>query len=201
MLGVVTSFKDITERQHAQAELQARNRDLESLVALDVLTQLANRRHFEEVLNTEWLRAAREKSALAVIMCNVDNFQRYNDHHGQAAGDNVIKQVAAAIRGQARRPADVVARYSDADFGVILPGTPVEGAVHVAERIRTSVEKLAIAHQGHGLVTLSLGVAGDRPAHATVPATMVQHASQALARAKQDGRNRSRVGGKDESTT
>ena len=158
----------------------------------DPLTGLANRRSFDEVLETEWARAARTKQPLAVIMADIDRFKAHNDTYGHQAGDECIRQVAAVLNQTVRRPADVVARYGGEEFGVVLPGVDPSGALAVAERMRLAVQALKLAHvanvTGHA-VTISLGVAVVVPDTRVSSAVLVRAADEALYRAKAVGRN------------
>ncbi|OLP17095.1 hypothetical protein BST81_17210 [Leptolyngbya sp. 'hensonii'] len=166
---------------------------LHLLATLDGLTQLANRRRFNEYLQQEWRRGAREQTHLSLILCDIDFFKGYNDSYGHQAGDECLKQVALAISQATRRPADLVARYGGEEFAVILPNTSVEGALYVAEEIRIKVKALGIQHDTSSVdrsITLSLGVAGIVPHHDTSPVTLITAADQALYRAKLEGRDR-----------
>ncbi len=174
-------------------QLEKANQELQSLASLDSLTQVANRRRFDEHLNQEWRRMAREKAPLSLILCDVDFFKTYNDTYGHQAGDECLQQVATAIKSAIKRPADFVARYGGEEFVVILPLTGAKGAVHVAEQIRAAVKAAEIAHANSQVgkyVTLSLGVASTVPDHTSSPATLIAAADQALYQAKAQGRDR-----------
>ena len=193
--GGVLQFKDITERKRHEKALIEANRELNRLSSIDALTQIANRRAFDEAVAREWLRMRREKRPMSLIMCDVDFFKRYNDHYGHPAGDVCLKAVAGCIQRCARRPGDLVARFGGEEFVVILPDTPSSGAVHVAEAIRMAVESEALAHVGSsvaGVVTVSVGTATKLPAASTTvdPNRLVAEADEALYRAKSAGRNR-----------
>lgn len=182
-----------TKLHELNHQLQKANLELQSLASLDSLTQVANRRSFEECLNQEWRRMAREKAPLSLILCDVDFFKTYNDTYGHQAGDICLQQVAKVIKSAVKRPADLVARYGGEEFVVILPHTRAEGAVYVAEQIRAAVKALKIAHTNSQIgkyVTLSLGVASSVPSHKSSPATLIAAADQALYQAKAQGRDR-----------
>ncbi|MBW4692017.1 MAG: diguanylate cyclase [Lyngbya sp. HA4199-MV5] len=177
-------------------QLELENRTLQHLATSDTLTKIANRHHFDQYLDYEWHRSARTQSSLALILCDVDFFKRFNDHYGHQAGDNCLMLVAAAIKGAVKRPADLVARYGGEEFVVILPDTDVKGAVEVAERIRAQVKALAISHAQSTVaqtVSLSLGVVSTIPHSQGAAATLIATADQALYRAKAEGRDRSVV--------
>ena len=174
------------------AELEAANRQLATLSTTDSLTQLANRRKFDEVWQTEWQRATRQGTPLAVIMLDVDFFKRYNDHYGHQAGDACLQQVASILSGGMHRAGELVARYGGEEFVLVLPGADRADACASAERIRAAVQAAAIAHADSPLgpvVTVSVGVAADTPRMGTHPEHLLRAADAALYRAKAQGRN------------
>jgi len=181
-------------------KLQEANLELQRLASSDGLTQVANRRYFDEYINQEWQRLAREQSSLSLILCDIDFFKKYNDTYGHQAGDRCLQQVAQAISRVIKRPADLVARYGGEEFAIILPHTEIEGASHVAELIRLEVKTLEIPHpnylrkaetmEARQYVTLSLGVASAVPHHTLSPARLIFSADHALYRAKAEGRDR-----------
>lgn len=181
-------------------KLDAANRELTRLSAVDGLTGIANRRQFDEALSREWRRCMREREPLALLMCDVDFFKQYNDRYGHQAGDECLKQLAATLRGKLRRPADVVARYGGEEFAAILPDTGVDGAALVAEGMRAAVQALGLAHEASaaGRVTVSIGVAVRVPQQPAELAAFVGAADAALYAAKRRGRNRVAAAG-DES--
>ena len=192
LLGIVEGFKDITERKKVEAALHKANHELRRLAIMDGLTQVANRRRFDECLNTEWRRMRREKTPLSLIMCDIDFFKLYNDNYGHQEGDDCLRAVAQAIDESLKRPADMVARYGGEEFGVILPNTHADGAFHVAETIRKAVVGLKIPHEKSRVddyVSLSLGVSCVIPSAGTSPETLVGTADKALYLAKNQGRN------------
>ncbi|MGB3404141.1 MAG: AAA-like domain-containing protein [Microcoleaceae cyanobacterium] len=165
---------------------------------IDDLTEIISRYSFDYCLQREWRRAAREQQNLSLIFGDVDFFQLYNDLYGQLAGDRCLQKIAQVIQNSTLRPADVVARYRDEEFVVALPGTGIEGAIHVAERIREQVIELAIPHSGSPVrppvVTISLGVASTVPQGRQDTASLVEAANHALNEAKVQGRNRVTLG-------
>lgn len=193
LVGVLENFRDITERKEAESALQAANDELQRLATLDGLTDIANRRALDERLDNEWRRITREKGELALIICDVDYFKKYNDTYGHQEGDECLKSVARALEASMRRPADFVARYGGEEFAAILPNTDLEGAACVAENIRRAVMELEIEHNDSPtapVVTLSLGVASAHPAAGHLPEILLTTADQALYLAKESGRNR-----------
>jgi diguanylate cyclase (GGDEF)-like protein len=169
---------------------------LERLSFLDGLTEVANRRRFDEYLQVEWRRAQRAGSPLSVILVDLDSFKSFNDRYGHEAGDEILRRIARTLDQTVNRPADLVARYGGEEFVVVLPGTDADGARLLAERLRTTVEGLEVVHEGSGTslrVTISLGVATVVPRRDGSPESVVVAADRALYQAKRDGRNRVRV--------
>ncbi len=140
------------------------NGALEAMLRTDVLTRLYNRRAFEVAMETEWRRSRREQIAVSLVMIDIDMFKAFNDRYGHPAGDECLRQVAAALGDQTRRPGDLAARLGGEEFVILLPNTEEAGAAMVAERVRACVEALGLAHAGspRGHVTISVGVATSR---------------------------------------
>lgn len=175
-----------------QKQLLAANQRLETLAYLDNLTQIPNRRHFDKTLAHEWKRLIRNPNPLALILCDIDYFKRYNDHYGHPAGDHCLKLVATAIAHSLQRPTDTVARYGGEEFVILLPNTNLEGALVIAERIRQVISQLQIPHTASEVatnVTVSLGVASCIPRLDLPCAELITAADQALYQAKAQGRN------------
>lgn len=174
-------------------QLEIVNRELGRLASIDSLTQLANRRCFDQHLQREWDRLAREQAPLSLILLDIDFFKSYNDTYGHQQGDECLKQVAHLIGQMIRRPADLAARYGGEEFAVILPNTSLVGAIHVAESIQAAVKAATILHLGsepYQQVTLSGGVACQVPSPKDSISRLIEMADQALYRAKLQGRNR-----------
>jgi len=181
-------------REHARnAELSNAVDLLAKLSAEDALTQIANRREFERRLGIEWSRARRDRQPLALIMVDVDCFKNFNDHYGHPAGDACLQQIATALRGIVRRPADLVARFGGEEFVALLPATSLEDATEVAEHMRQAVINLQIPHATSRVapgVTASFGVAVIHPSMREDLSELVAAADAALYDAKEHGRNR-----------
>jgi diguanylate cyclase (GGDEF)-like protein len=173
------------------AQLEDANRKLAILSATDGLTGLANRRHFDEVLRSEWARAARNGQPLAVIMLDVDFFKKYNDRYGHQSGDDCLVQVGHALREVARRASDLTARYGGEEFSIVLPNTGAGEARQIGEALRRAIEQLAIPHDrsSAGQVTISVGIAIHSEQGAADPDALMRLADAALYRAKDAGRN------------
>lgn len=174
-------------------QLEQANQELQQLASSDSLTQLANRRRFDEYLDQEWKRMIRDKTPLSLVLCDIDAFKAYNDTYGHQAGDHCLQLIARAISLAANRPADLVARYGGEEFVVVLPNTEDEGALQVAEKIQSNVRALDIIHANSpvsDIVTLSLGVASTIPSDGSSPEMLIGAADRALYQAKTEGPNR-----------
>jgi len=172
--------------------LQKANQELQNLVHIDGLTQIANRRQFDTCFDKEWRRLAREQAPLALILCDVDYFKKYNDCYGHIAGDICLRHIAKALMRAVTRPADLVARYGGEEFGIILPNTNTEGAIRVAERIQAEVKQLQILHsqsEVSAYITMSLGISSQIPHQEISTEKSIAAADRALYLAKQQGRN------------
>lgn len=180
------------ELQKAKEAAELAYQELQRLANLDSLTQVANRRRFDQHLNQEWQRLAREQAPLSLILCDIDYFKRYNDFYGHPAGDTCLTQIAQAVSHVVKRPADLVARYGGEEFAIILPNTTAEGADQIAELIWLEVKRLNLPHAQSDVsnyVTLSLGIATLVPKHDSQIQSLIDAADKALYSAKQQGRN------------
>jgi diguanylate cyclase (GGDEF)-like protein len=161
----------------------------------DGLTGIANRRHFDDTLAHEWMRAQRDGSELSLLLIDIDHFKSYNDQHGHPEGDRCLQQVAQTLQASLRRPADRVARYGGEEFVVLLPQTSPDGATEVAQKLLQAVDALQLPHHsppgggGPRQVTVSIGVAGGPVPVQGDPAERVRQADQALYQAKHLGRH------------
>jgi diguanylate cyclase (GGDEF)-like protein len=168
------------------------NRATQRQALSDALTGLANRRCFNETIEREFLRAARNGRPLSLIMVDVDLFKTFNDQYGHLAGDACLRAISAAIQGVLRRPGDMAARYGGEEFAILLPETDIAGAARIADDMQAAIRKLAIRHEAGplGIVTLSAGVASRCPEHLTAtPVWLIEAADAALYEAKALGRN------------
>jgi len=198
-IGFRGILRDISERKRARIalekanqQLEAANKELEQLACMDGLTQIPNRRFFNEYLEKEWQRLAREQDSFALILSDIDHFKQYNDTYGHLAGDDCLKKIAQGISNCLRRPADRVSRYGGEEFVIVLPHTDLDGAVSVAESIQAEIAQLKIPHEqstAGQYVTLSLGVSCTVPDNKQRPQALVKTADQALYQAKESGRN------------
>jgi diguanylate cyclase (GGDEF)-like protein/PAS domain S-box-containing protein len=189
---IVGTLNDISKYKQVQVALKKANAELLRLAALDDLTQIANRRRFDNRLGQEWRRAQRDRRHLGLIICDIDNFKNYNDAYGHLQGDQALHSVAQAVNNALKRPMDLVARLGGEEFAILLPSTDITGAQRVAREVREAVDALRIPHktsQSSDHITLSFGVAAMVPS-ADLPAkVLIETADRALYRAKDQGRN------------
>jgi diguanylate cyclase (GGDEF)-like protein len=179
-----------------QLRAESRNQRLTQLIGIDALTGVANRRSFDEGLERLWKQAFAEHRPLALIMIDVDHFKRFNDHYGHQAGDICLQKVASTVQ-DCVRSGDIVARYGGEEFAVIVPEASPPRALTVAERILDGVRALQLRHEGLGadrIVTVSLGVASLIPRDSDGMRSLVELADHFLYAAKNEGRNRLKVG-------
>jgi diguanylate cyclase (GGDEF)-like protein len=183
--------------------LETANARLHQLSMIDGLTQVANRRRFDESLHEEWRRAQRASGDritdrhgtahehMALLLIDIDYFKQYNDHYGHLAGDACLQEVAQLISDGIRRSGDLVARYGGEEFAVLLPATPLAGAFGVAERIRQAIWRRALPHEASpfGRVTICIGVADTQGTGCAGETDLIRLADAALYAAKKNGRN------------
>lgn len=192
VLRMVGTLSDISKYKQVELALQKANEELQRLAALDDLTEIANRRRFDDRLNQEWRRARRDGKHLALVICDIDFFKNYNDTYGHLKGDDTLHAVAQTIHATLKRPMDLVARYGGEEFAAILPNTDINGAMRVAQEFKAAVDALQIQHNASAVsdhVTLSFGVASVVPSSDRNPKTLVEAADKALYKAKSAGRN------------
>lgn len=169
--------------------LAAQVGELQKLSSTDGLTGVHNHRHFQERLRDEFRRAQRYDDALSLILLDLDHFKQVNDQYGHAAGDGVLREVAAALQ-RGVRETDLVARYGGEEFAVLLPRTHLTGALTVAERVRRELRALRLGAEGTLRVTASLGVSSFPHRSVLTPEQLLLTADEALYRAKHEGRDR-----------
>ena len=209
-------IEDITERKQASdalhlahdelenqvvkrtEELMLVNEELQRISFLDGMTNIANRRCFDEFIEKEWQRVKQNNSSLALIIIDVDFFKDYNDTYGHVAGDECLKMIAGILKASTQQTKDLVARYGGEEFIVVLPDTDISDTAIVGEALRVNVERLAIKHKKSPIsdhVTISVGVAVVRAADNITPMDIIAAADQALYQAKKRGRNRIEMAG------
>ncbi len=184
--------KIVRARVRTHLTLKAQSDLLRGMAYKDGLTGVYNRRHFDERFAAEWARVARNGTMLSVILLDVDFFKRYNDHYGHQAGDECLRCVAATLKAGLKRPGDLIARYGGEEFVCLLPETPLNGALHLADALRTQVAAQQIAHAESSVapvVTVSLGVSCARGDGAVSAGVLLLAADAQLYQAKSNGRN------------
>lgn len=185
----------VRQRERLERELVDANRRLTALSEMDALTELPNRRKFDEVLSREIHRSGVRRPTLALIMIDVDHFKSYNDLYGHIDGDECLRTVAETLRGSLQRAGDIVSRYGGEEFAAVLSDTDEAGGIAVAGRMLEAVRALKLPHAGcsAGHVTVSIGLTlfdmTNAPSTGTPPATVIAAADRALYAAKQAGRN------------
>jgi len=187
----ILSKNEIEYRTIAE-KLKIANQQLQRLANSDGLTGLANRRYLDDYLQQEWKRLSREQASVSLIMCDVDYFKNYNDNFGHLLGDECLRQIATVLKKSIKRPADLVARYGGEEFIILLPNTDLEGAIHLAEKIRLKIKSINIPHTNSDIsdcITVSLGVASTVPQLNISPQTLIAAADKMLYEAKSAGRN------------
>ncbi|MGB0282913.1 MAG: diguanylate cyclase domain-containing protein [Neptuniibacter sp.] len=174
-------------------ELEITNKKLKQLSNLDGLTQLFNRRFFDESIDTEIKRSQRASTPLSLLMCDIDLFKKFNDTQGHLAGDDCIKLVAGSIQQSCNRVTDVVARYGGEEFAAILPNTDSAGAEAIAKSIQSGLAEKNISFEHSEVdskVTISIGLVTVLPEIDTCPNDVIAMADKALYTSKHKGRNR-----------
>jgi len=185
---------DVTAAVQRENLLREQAVALRSQTLLDDLTGVANRRHFDMAIDRETRRARRMGTPLSLMMLDIDYFKAYNDHYGHQQGDACLEAVASALSTMQQRPADLFARYGGEEFAVILPDTPADAAVMMANAMCRKVRDLRIPHQAsrtdERIVTISIGVASSDSSNAGEVYDLINAADRALYQAKACGRNR-----------
>ncbi len=188
---VVAVARDVTSRVVRDIELTAAVQHAETLALTDELTELGNRRGFEETLERVWNTSVEDGAMMAVLMIDADNFKDFNDTHGHMAGDECLRRLGRLIAQCVRRPTDYAARYGGEEFAVILPKSDLHMAEAIAERIRFSIASSEILLQGKRSIptTVSIGISGLTATKERSPRELIRSADAALYDAKRAGRN------------
>jgi diguanylate cyclase (GGDEF)-like protein len=176
----------------SRATLAALNRGLLAQTQTDGLTGVANRRHFDDTLDHQWRQAAQDGTPTSLLLIDIDHFKLFNDHYGHQGGDDCLRRLATAMRGEVRT-SDLFARYGGEEFAAILPNSTLEDASAIAERMRSAVAALSLPHAGLGEgcnVSISLGAATSTPGPEDDPRHLIERADANLYAAKRAGRNR-----------
>jgi len=182
----------VQARVKTHLALKLQNDFLRSIAHIDGLTGVFNRRRFDEDLELSWKQCLREQQPLSLILIDLDQFKRFNDHYGHVAGDACLRSIAQALKEMPHRPRDLFARYGGEEFGYILPNTPYSGALHCANRILEITHALQIEHlesDASDIMTISMGVATIQPTKELSPTYFIEQTDKALYQAKENGRD------------
>ena len=195
---IVKPFKNsiVRARVRTHVRIVKQIRTIERLGMIDALTDIPNRRSFDQRLEQEWGRAAREREPLSLLILDVDKFKIYNDTYGHPQGDLLLQSLAHTLAVTLKRPTDFVARIGGEEFAVVLPSTDLEGARIVAEELRSQVEAMQVPdpdNQNTTSVTISLGATSRVPEQGDLISDFINRADEALYEAKRTGRNRVRA--------
>ncbi len=189
---VLVMVRDITNRRLVEHQLQAANAQLAQLALTDGLTQVPNRRRFDEFLQYQWNRLQTLQQSLAMILLDIDYFKRYNDTYGHPMGDDCLKQVVKQVQTVLTHPSYLLARYGGEEFAIVLPATNLAQTIALAQTISSSIRSLAIPHIASplGIVSVSMGISVMVPDPILSPMSLIEQTDQALYIAKQQGRDR-----------
>jgi diguanylate cyclase (GGDEF)-like protein len=192
MLFVLPLSVKLIERKNFEEQLRQAFGEMAKLATIDKLTGVANRRHFDEMLEMAWSRSLRSGEPIGLLMVDADCFKAYNDLYGHVAGDECLRRVAAALTAEPLRQNDLIARYGGEEFAVLLPGASMASLKEVAERLRARVASQGIQHLGNPYqqVTVSVGCESMVPERENRPESLISAADGALYAAKRGGRNR-----------
>lgn len=167
-------------------------RTIKKLSMIDLLTDLPNRRSFEERIESEWARASREQKTISILMIDVDRFKNFNDAYGHLLGDTVLQSIAKVFNQTLKRPGDFAARWGGEEFIILLPDTDSNGALDIAEQIRKRAEDMEVSDIStpKGKVTISIGVNTHKHGQSGTIYEFLSGADSALYKAKDLGRNK-----------
>ena len=182
----------VKARVNTHVRIVDQMRTIEQIGLVDMLTKISNRRGFEERLKVEWNRALREKTSISILVMDIDKFKNYNDTYGHQQGDVALKTFADTASKSLMRGVDFAARWGGEEFVILLPGTNIEGAAEIAERVRKNVEA-AVILTDEGIetkITVSIGVNSIVPTPNDFIKDFIEKADRAMYRAKQAGRNK-----------
>ncbi len=182
------------------SELTKANLELENLINIDGLTNIFNRRYFDEVIKEEIERGKRSSKPLSLLMCDVDYFKKYNDTYGHVAGDNCLINIAAILKNTFSRASDFVARYGGEEFVVILPGIESKNALDIANNLILEIQNSKLPHESSSVskvVTISVGLVTKEASELTNSISLIKEADEALYQSKENGRNQVQLYSRD----
>ena len=190
-IGVIGKFNDVTEKSEYKQKLEELNEKLNHIAKTDGLTQIANRRHFEQILENVWREAIEKKQPLSLIMFDIDEFKKYNDKYGHRKGDECLKGISACVKERIEGIDGLFVRYGGEEFVILLPNTKKEEACRLAEEIRSAIEALETEKfEIHERITASVGV------HTTIATeendidSFIMTTDKALYHSKAKGKNK-----------
>lgn len=171
--------------------LKAKSKDFENMSRIDGLTDLYNRRYFDEVLSFEWSRSVRQQTSISIIIFDLDDFKHINDQYGHLVGDQYLKATAVTIKTVFKRETDITARYGGDEFIALIPNKPLENVLMMAERVRSMIAELHLEYEGQSFqTTISAGAAICIPNKNDTPQSLILKADRALYQSKKSGRNK-----------
>lgn len=199
--NLVEEYKELLEQMKRMVrmsdmmenKLNCVRRSIDEISKIDYLTNIFNRRYFNQVITELWEKCEQTKEELGVLMIDVDKFKAYNDIYGHLNGDKCLKNVAKVIKNCIKESNNIVSRYGGEEFIVLIVDSNLEDIKCVAENIRKNVENLGVLHEGfeqYGVVTVSIGIATCIPDKKSSPEKLINAADEKLYRAKSLGRNR-----------
>lgn len=185
----------VKARVKLHLNLKRKQELLEEFAFIDALTEIPNRRRFDEIMGQEWRRASRSTYPISLMIIDIDHFKLYNDTYGHGQGDDSLRSVASSMVSALRRAGDFMARYGGEEFAVVLPDTTATEAIKIAQNIQTAVDDLAIEHKASPVahhVTISIGIATITPGDSEItitPKNLIEAADKKLYEAKSLGRH------------
>ncbi len=185
--------RDIRDRKKVEAKLRQANEQLKHLANVDKLTQIANRRSFDQYYQSQWAEMMQSGQLLTLIFCDVDYFKKYNDLYGHQAGDDCLKTIAQTINNSLLRTTDLAARYGGEEFAIILPNTNVDDAIRFAQNLQQNIREQLLVHKASEVssyISLSIGISSIIPTPKILPSFLVSQVDSALYQAKKAGRDR-----------
>jgi diguanylate cyclase (GGDEF)-like protein/PAS domain S-box-containing protein len=194
--GMMFATRDVTARRTIENQLRESNSLLRKLSSLDGLTEIYNRRAFDEFLKTEWAFACKHGTSVSLLLLDIDYFKKYNDTYGHIQGDECLKTVARELERFFHEKGYFAARYGGEEFAVVLPNTDAQKASQLAEEFQAAIREMNIEHKNSKvseIVTISIGVSCIKPWKPEGIKQILEFADRALYKAKQNGRNRIEV--------
>ncbi|MDF2879877.1 MAG: cph2 1 [Clostridiaceae bacterium] len=190
---IICVSRDITLRKKIESNLISANKKFKNLTYIDGLTEISNRRYFDETVKKYYEKAFITSKFISLIIIDVDYFKEFNDTYGHLEGDKCLKTIATTLNKTVRKSSDIVTRFGGEEFAVILPDTDESGAMHAAEKLKNKIEELKIINKNskvNNYVTISMGINTIIPASQNGYESLIKNADKALYMSKKNGRNR-----------